>query len=150
MSVQEQSFFWLSRLEELERRLDAFVDNDDDDETDQGGVLVQILRDACALVREAEASGTSDFKLIVDKAHYIINKGVLLAYGDADLFDFMPPFAYDDTAPLVADSLKMPFSTWYLVSTVVSDHIIYFKCRSRHDRCYDPIRQRHHWDGGTW
>ncbi|KAI0925864.1 hypothetical protein AcW1_008183 [Taiwanofungus camphoratus] len=110
MSVQEQSFFWLSRLEELERRLDAFVDNDDDDETDQGGVLVQILRDACALVREAEASGTSDFKLIVDKAHYIINKGVLLAYGDADLFDFMPPFAYDDTAPLVSDSLKMPFS----------------------------------------
>ncbi|GBE88277.1 predicted protein [Sparassis crispa] len=106
---------WLGQLAALQQRIDNFAfgkDEEDAGAPDDGGAanFVQLLREVCAVVRKAEASNALDIDAVVEKAYNILNSAVSTAYGEADLFDFLPSFAHDDeAAPLVKDTFEMPF-----------------------------------------
>ncbi|CCL98796.1 uncharacterized protein FIBRA_00801 [Fibroporia radiculosa] len=98
---------WSAKLSAVQQRLDAF-DPDAHIEEDDGGahIILQILQDTCAIVRDADTNTADDLKDIVEKARYIIERGIAVSYGEADLYEFMPSFAHDDdAAPVVSDTL---------------------------------------------
>ena len=90
----------LNRIAELEKKLQEFMDEYEelDHEEDTSEVFLAILKDACSLLREADGVGP-DFQDIIVKVDDLINSAVDFAYGDADLYDFMPSFAHSDANP---------------------------------------------------
>ncbi|OBZ72477.1 hypothetical protein A0H81_07646 [Grifola frondosa] len=117
---------WLDQVESVHQLLEDFQDYLADDEealedrslTDK---FVQILHDACEIVRDAEQNDASDLKAIVEKVFLFLNEATLYAYGDGDLFEFMPSYAHSDACPLIEDSMKM------LGQGIVDSFFIFFK-----------------------
>lgn len=68
-------------------------------------VFLKILRDACALVREAEAWKSPDLPALVDAIHNVVDRSILLADGLHQMFDYMPSWAHDveNESPLLED-----------------------------------------------
>jgi hypothetical protein len=104
-----------SRISRLSQRLDEFVkntepeDSEDEDEDEfykaREKEFLAIFRDTCALVREKTAEKIPHLQELVDAAHKILHDGVEHAYGEAEMFDFMPSWAHDDEngQPLIED-----------------------------------------------
>ncbi|QRV97266.1 WD40 domain protein [Ceratobasidium sp. AG-Ba] len=105
-----------SRIARLESRLEALtggsLEEDDDNEDSRENDLLNVLRDTCTLVREETRETSSYLAEMVEAAQKIMEKGVGYAYGDADLFDFMPSWAHnDDTGqPLIKESRGLRIS----------------------------------------
>jgi hypothetical protein len=89
-----------NRIAELEKKLEDYkvADAESDHEEDTRKVFLDILKDACSLVREADGFAP-DFQNILDKVDGLINNAVDYAYGDGDLYGFMPSFAHSDANP---------------------------------------------------
>jgi hypothetical protein len=89
-----------NRIDELENKLEDYKAEyaESDHEEDTKEVFLGILKDACSLVREADGF-TPDFQVIVDKVDKLINDAIDFAYGDSDLYDFIPSFAHSDDNP---------------------------------------------------
>ncbi|KAG9082198.1 hypothetical protein FRC06_005172 [Ceratobasidium sp. 370] len=102
-----------SRFTRLRERLGKFVDNPipEDTELDDRAYksrekkFLKIFSDTCALVREQTSNQSPHLSEIVENAQGILNEGVEYAYGDSQMFDFLPSWAHDDAAgqPLVKD-----------------------------------------------
>ncbi|KAG8719134.1 hypothetical protein FRC09_011581 [Ceratobasidium sp. 395] len=96
-----------SRVKRLDQRLNKFSKRsssaEDDDAEEK---FLKILRDTCALVREETTNQSPHLQEVVEAAQRILYKGVDYAYGDSDMFDFMPSWAHDDAAdqPLIEDA----------------------------------------------
>jgi hypothetical protein len=109
MSSSEQSpADFLVSLADLEQRLEEFESDEDLQEEDSGNkhaIFLGILQESCALVRDAEASESSNFSIVVDRVDQLINNAVKLAYGDPGIMDSIPSFAHteDGTAPMIHD-----------------------------------------------
>jgi hypothetical protein len=108
MSSHQGPADFLAKLAELEKRLQEFESDEDLQEEDSGNqhaIFLGILRESCTSVREAEASGTSNLAIIVDRVDQLINNAVKLAYGDPGICDYIPSFAHteDATAPMIKD-----------------------------------------------
>lgn len=105
------------RLDDIENRVSEASDEDEEedeaeDEDGDGGQagpkgkkFIVILKDICRLVRRATAASDPQLAEIVEAAQKILNQGVSFAYGDSDMFDFLPSWAHDAEAgePLIRD-----------------------------------------------
>jgi hypothetical protein len=88
------------RIDELKKKLEDYKTDyaEEDDEGDTKDILIGILKDACSLIRGADGF-TPDFQDIVNKVDDLINDAIDFAYGDGDLYEFMPSFAHSDDNP---------------------------------------------------
>jgi hypothetical protein len=92
------------RLNTLKARLAAVdVEKDGADK-----VLLAILRDACMLVHDAEASHAPKETLdaLTTQVSKFLDDAVDLAYSADYLFDFLPSFAHSDEHPEIEDKLE--------------------------------------------
>lgn len=90
----------LSALQEKLYGFQADEKAQEEDSENQHKVFLGILRDICSLVQESDSSAP-DFQEIVVKADGLLNDAVDFAYGDGDLFDFIPSFAHSETNPKI-------------------------------------------------
>ncbi|KAG8745502.1 hypothetical protein FRC10_007849 [Ceratobasidium sp. 414] len=105
-----------SRIARLSGRLDNFIGNPvpEDSELDDKAYksrekkFLKIFSDTCALVREQTSNQNPHLPELVEHAQRILDDGVEHAYGDSQMFDFMPSWAHDDAAgqPLIKDNLS--------------------------------------------
>lgn len=67
--------------------------------------FISVFHDTCALVCESEINNWPYHLELLDAAHKLLNEGIGIAYGDGDLYDFMPSWAHDDEGdrPLIRD-----------------------------------------------
>jgi hypothetical protein len=95
-----------SRLEDILRRFKAFRirHGDSDDERQMSEEFLAVLRDACSLIRDAELSDASE--AISAKVQAFFDESITYAYGEGDLFDFMPSFAHSSEYPEVKDKAE--------------------------------------------
>ncbi|EPQ52734.1 hypothetical protein GLOTRDRAFT_140371 [Gloeophyllum trabeum ATCC 11539] len=94
------------QIKDLKTRLARYNRNEklrDDDGKNDRRYFKAILKDACAVVRRAQAGGSADLAEIVSSVSEILNEAIDAAYGDLDLYDFMPSFAHADDASLVEE-----------------------------------------------
>ena len=125
------------RLKTLNERLNEFEEgngeSEDEDavsEREKGQALVQLLKDACLLVREAESSSLDGEELakLVDGVNDLLSMGVEVAYGDEGsggsygFFDFMPSFAHTEDSLLAAKKKQLfsEYQLYQLVPTMLS------------------------------
>ncbi|KAG8682125.1 hypothetical protein FRC08_015179, partial [Ceratobasidium sp. 394] len=88
-----------SRIASLDQQLDGFVKKGPKKEKGKTKKeFLKIFRDTCALVREEVANQSPHIQELVEAAQQILDKGVDHAYGDSDMFDFMPSWAHDNAA----------------------------------------------------
>jgi hypothetical protein len=114
MSVNDASLSYSQRLSVLHQKLDAFKADDEAQEEDSRREYVHfigILRDACTIVRDAEASGASPDTLddVITQVDSLIHSAVEFGYGDSELFDFIPSFAHSPQYPEVKDQTEACF-----------------------------------------
>lgn len=105
-----------TRIDELEKKLENYKAEyaDSDHEEDTRDVFLGILKDACSLVSEADGF-TPDFQDIVVRVDALINDAIDFAYGDGDLYDFMPSFAHSDSNPQLGGGyLPRRRRVWYV------------------------------------
>ncbi|KAF8594807.1 hypothetical protein BDV93DRAFT_529077 [Ceratobasidium sp. AG-I] len=79
---------------------------DDDEETKASKrVFLKILRDTCALIREGEAWRSPDLPALVDAIHKVTDRGILLANGFSQMFEYLPSWAHDaeNESPFLED-----------------------------------------------
>ncbi|KAF8598012.1 hypothetical protein BDV93DRAFT_595430 [Ceratobasidium sp. AG-I] len=108
-----------AELSHLKKRLGDFENEYEsrDKRADDGGpdsaILITVLKDTCALIRQAESSNSVHLTELVEAAQDILSEGVYFAYSDEDLFDFLPSWAHDDERgePLIKDrgETDMPY-----------------------------------------
>ena len=108
MSAPLQTDSWLVQIENLQEEIESLGPSDDDHDG-AGKELVRVLTRVCEVVRDAESKDAPNIDAIVQNAQNAIDSGVDKAYGASELFDFLPSFAHTDEAPLIEDSLTMPF-----------------------------------------
>ena len=118
---------YLTKLTELEQRLEEFESDDElqeEDSSNEHAIFFGILRESCALVRDAEASEleASNFTIVVDGVDHLINNAINLAYGDPGICTSIPSFAHteDARAPMIKDRLLKGFICEYILI-----HILY-------------------------
>ncbi|KAI0331861.1 hypothetical protein GY45DRAFT_1369638 [Cubamyces sp. BRFM 1775] len=121
MSVQGP---WLTHLDSLAQQLEAHkvaqeahIENRDDK------AFYRILREACDIVRNAEADATPELPYVAEKAHALFSNAVGWAY-TSDHYGFLASFADAPDAPPVKDvgngcgaditEIYMEFYTKYL------------------------------------
>ena len=107
-SSQKKLVDYLTKLTELERGLEEFESDDELQEEDSSNKHTKffgILRESCALVRDAEASEASNFTIAVNRVDHLINNAINLAYGDPGICTSIPSFAHteDARAPMIKD-----------------------------------------------
>lgn len=95
-SSQKKLVDYLTKLAELEQRLEEFESDDElqEDSSSEHAIFFGILRESCALVRDAEASEASNFTIAVDRVDHLINNAINLAYGDPGICTSIPSFAH--------------------------------------------------------
>ncbi|KAF8598014.1 hypothetical protein BDV93DRAFT_610057 [Ceratobasidium sp. AG-I] len=124
----------------LKQRLDDFeydvlMASDEKDNHDEGGhddeKFIMILKDVCALVRRAQLSNNAQLPELVEAAQEILNQGVNFAYGESDMFDFLPSWAHDDELgePLIEDRGEASFIRGQMPKRAASS---WNKCMKRH------------------
>ncbi|KZT73090.1 hypothetical protein DAEQUDRAFT_762447 [Daedalea quercina L-15889] len=96
---------WIDQLKALHARLDTLGCGDYTQKDSDREILKDILRQACDVVRDASAQSAAEMGEIVAKAQDVINKGVNIAYGEGNMFDFMPSFAHENDVALVKDRM---------------------------------------------
>ena len=99
----------LTKISKLEERLDDVIykDNDEDEERDGEKALMAVLKDACALIRKAESEGVANLDIAIDQVDKLINKALDFAYGDSEMFDFVPSFAHSNECPVLDDEINI-------------------------------------------
>jgi hypothetical protein len=106
-SSQKKLVDYLTKLAELEQRLEEFESDDElqEDSSSEHAIFFGILRESCALVRDAEASEASNFTIAVDRVDHLINNAINLAYGDPGICTSIPSFAHTEDArtPMIKD-----------------------------------------------
>jgi hypothetical protein len=115
------------RLSELEKKLQEYRtqrDGDDERDDDDKDVFLGILKDACSLIRDVDGFAP-DSKEIVDRVDQMLNDAISYAYGDGNLYDFIPSFAHSDSDafPVLEGKLWQQegvFGTLQLLEQVVS------------------------------
>jgi hypothetical protein len=71
-----------------------------------------VLKDACALIREAESEGVTNLDIAINQVDKLIDKALNFAYGDSEMFDFVPSFAHSNECPLLEDESGSSLCTW--------------------------------------
>lgn len=95
--------------EDDEDEEDEEDEGDEEDEDNEGGrnskELIVILKRICALVRREYASNNSQLAELVEATQELLNQGINVAYGESELFDFLPSWAHDNEhdEPLIKD-----------------------------------------------
>lgn len=77
---------------------DSYYDDNESASDDNHEDFLGILKDACNLIRGADRLAP-DFQDLVDKVDALINAAIGYAYGDGDLYDFIPSFTHSDANP---------------------------------------------------
>jgi hypothetical protein len=93
--------------------LDAFISADaEDEEAGSEGqiVFLAILQSACALIRGAEAAGATNVDVAIERVDQLINKALNFAYGDSEMYDFVPSFAHSSDCPVLEEGTSV--SAW--------------------------------------
>jgi hypothetical protein len=81
--------FNLRSISKFEKQLDAFISADAEDtgSGNEGKVFLAILKNACALIRGAEAVGATNVDIAIERVDQLINKALNYAYGDSEMYD---------------------------------------------------------------
>lgn len=106
-----------SRVNKLNERIDNFIEKcetenpgelTNEDYTTREQDFLEIFADTCAFVREEVNQQSSYLSEVVEAAEGILSEGIEYAYGESNLFEFMPSWAHDDAAgqPLVLDKAE--------------------------------------------
>ena len=115
----------LTKISKLEERLDDVISkySDEDEEGDGEKAFMAVLKDACALIRDAESEGVANLDIAIEQVDKLIDKALNFAYGDSEMFDFVPSFAHSNECPVLEDEIDI--CTWKKPSSflLISGHL---------------------------
>lgn len=98
---------FMARISSIEKTINGF----DTDREEAGKEFSTLLERLCELIRDAERSSDPSLRKVVAEVDGVLSRAIDVAYGQGDMFDFLPSFAHDETSPLVKDKTSSSFST---------------------------------------
>jgi hypothetical protein len=97
----------LTRVSKLEKQLDDIVSKEDVDEYELKESFITVLKDACALIRDAESQGVTNLGIAIEQVDKLIDKALDFTHGDDSLYDYVPSFAHSNECPVLEDETML-------------------------------------------
>jgi hypothetical protein len=92
---------WRSRLDNVLIPAFTALQKKSDSANGRGERFIQLLKEACALVRWHSDAPSAEHAALVEAVEAFANNAINWAYGDAGLFDFIPSYAHTEREPCI-------------------------------------------------